>query len=211
MLEIANYLIAFLLCITILYCWKLNRKIVELQHGKKEIKNLIKEFDHAILRAEEGVAELKLTGRSLSKELQENIKTSSQMVEDLNFMIGRASVATEKLEQQITASRDTESRLFQAQHQTFSTTSRSTGYEPSSQGFTTEPVIKPQKQSSIDMLLKRIADIKQQKQATTSAPKPIQTANQEVLSPVSFKPRSSVLPLEEEEEALLTLLRKRAR
>lgn len=100
-----NYLIAFLLLVTILYCWRLNRRIVELHQGKKELLTLLKAFDQSIIRAEEGTRTLKNTCANLGHALQEDIDKAKFLVEDLNFMIDRAAAATDTLENRIQTSR----------------------------------------------------------------------------------------------------------
>lgn len=105
MALVLNYLIAFLLLVTILYCWRLNKRIVELHRGKKELLTLLKAFDQAILRAEESTKTLKHTSMNVGKALQEDVDKARFLVEDLNFMIDRAASVTDKLEKHIQASR----------------------------------------------------------------------------------------------------------
>lgn len=113
-----NYLIAFLLLVTILYCWRLNRRIVELHRGKKELLTLLKAFDQSILRAEEGTKILKHTCNNVGKALQDDIDKAKFLIEDLNFMIDRAASATDKLERNIQTSRNMEYQTSNS-HQTF--------------------------------------------------------------------------------------------
>ena len=100
-----NYLIAFLLLVTIGYCWRLNKKIVAIHKSKKEMMALLKCFDNAIVRAGEGIQHLKHAGMNAGKTLQEDVDKAKFLVEDLNFMIERASKAADRLDENINISR----------------------------------------------------------------------------------------------------------
>lgn len=87
-----------LLAITIAYCYRLNKKIVELQRGKKELATLFKYFEDAIERAEKTVGELKLESQKASIHLEQKIKISKSLLDDFSLMITKCSKLMHNLE-----------------------------------------------------------------------------------------------------------------
>ena len=163
-----NYLIAFLLLVTIIFCWKLNKKIVAIHKSKREMLALLKCFDNAVLRAEESIKQLKLASTSAGKTLQTDIEKAKFLMDDLNFMIERAATATDKLENSITSSRSNlyaSSTMEQPQRPAYATPSFR--LSPSSKLTTPKPAVMDtptaeknatqSKRSSIEILLERLA------------------------------------------------------
>ena len=98
---ILNSVVLILLCLAIAYCWKLNRKIQDLQNSRGDIKNLIKSLDASINGANNNIAEFKkLTNRSII-EMSDYIKQSEELSGDLSFLIERANSSADELELKI--------------------------------------------------------------------------------------------------------------
>ena len=98
---ILNSVVLILLCLAISYCWKLNRKIQDLQNSRGDIKNLIKSLDASINGANNNIAEFKkLTNRSII-EMSDYIKQSEELSGDLSFLIERANSSADELELKI--------------------------------------------------------------------------------------------------------------
>ena len=98
---ILNSVVLILLCLAIAYCWKLNKKIQDLQNSRGDIKNLIKSLDASINGANNNIAEFKkLTNRSII-EMSDYIKQSEELSGDLSFLIERANSSADELELKI--------------------------------------------------------------------------------------------------------------
>ncbi len=98
---VLNSVVLILLCLAIAYCWKLNRKIQDLQNSRGDIKNLIKSLDASINGANNNIAEFKeLTNRSII-EMSNYIKQSEELSGDLSFLIERANSSADLLELKI--------------------------------------------------------------------------------------------------------------
>lgn len=163
-----NYLIAFLLLLTILFCWKLNRKIVAIHKSKKEMLALLKYFDNAVVRAEESIKQLKHASTSAGKLLQTDIEKAQLLVNDLNFMIERAATTADKLETSIATSREVPSFATSSTSRSPSTETRAPSFRltPSSKLSANKPLVDTtdaqkertaSKRSSIEILLERLA------------------------------------------------------
>jgi seryl-tRNA synthetase len=98
---ILDSLVAFLLFVTILYCWRLSRKISALNSNRKELQSIIAEFDKAIIRAEKGVTTLKNLSQEADDQLQKHIEKARFLTNDLAFLTHKADNIAETLEVQI--------------------------------------------------------------------------------------------------------------
>ncbi|MBN8828564.1 MAG: hypothetical protein J0H68_07650 [Sphingobacteriia bacterium] len=78
-----DIIIAILLVITIAFCLKLNRKIIELQKSKKDLAVLFKYFDNATKRAEEGIESLKYTTHKATASIDNKINEAKMILDDL--------------------------------------------------------------------------------------------------------------------------------
>lgn len=111
--------VVILLTITIAYCWRLNRKILELQKGKKELATLFKYFEDAIERAESTVSELKQESQKASVHLEQKIKISKSLLDDFSLMFTKCSKMMHQLEELMSKSalfeKAATSRLHQSQ------------------------------------------------------------------------------------------------
>ncbi len=98
-------LIAALLFLTVIYCWKLSRRITFLHEGKDDFNKFIGDFNNAILRAEDNVSQLKTLGEETDQTLNENIKKARFLANDLSFLMDKGEHVADVLERQIGASR----------------------------------------------------------------------------------------------------------
>ncbi len=152
-----DYLIAGLLVVTIIYCWQLNRKIIALQHSKKEMLATIRQFDNSILRAEDTLRQFRHNSASLGADLQEKTKKAAFLADDLNFLIQRSASIADKMEAGIAASRAPAQPMI---HKPAVPPRPAHSSAPRASLRTDTPASStPEKRSTIDMLLEKLSGI----------------------------------------------------
>lgn len=102
---ILNILVISLLIITISFCWKLNKKIIELKDSKKDLGELVKTFDNAIIKTHKSIADLKVLSSNSSTELQQYVNKAGEFISDLSFMTDTAAKLADRLEKAISNAR----------------------------------------------------------------------------------------------------------
>lgn len=98
---IMDGVVAVLLLITILYSWRLNKRISSLKSTKDDLSQLMKGFDDAIMRAEISIKELKHLTTQKSNEIQQKIDKAEYLHNDLVIMIEKSSDILHKIEKNI--------------------------------------------------------------------------------------------------------------
>ena len=98
---ILNGIIIILLSCTIVFCWRLNNKIVELRDNKKDLLSLIGTFDNAIVTAHNSIKTLKETSYNASEDLRRYVDKSHELISDLSFMTDAANKAADDLEKAV--------------------------------------------------------------------------------------------------------------
>jgi hypothetical protein len=86
---IVNGMMAVLLFVTIIYCWRLNTRIRLLQDSKSELARIIREFDESTRRATESIAQIHTATNRISENIQHKIDKANFLVTDLDLMIER--------------------------------------------------------------------------------------------------------------------------
>jgi hypothetical protein len=107
---ILDIFIAALLLTTVLYCWKLSRRITLLHEGKEDLNLFIQDFNKAILRAEDNIDQLKTIGESTDEKLNDHIQKARFLANDLSFLMDKGEHIADNLERQIGASRTVTAR-----------------------------------------------------------------------------------------------------
>jgi hypothetical protein len=87
-----------LLAITIVFCWRLNNKILEVKSSRQDLVELIKTLDNAISRTNKNIAELKTMSASSTNELQVYVEKARELIGDLSFMTDTASSLADRIE-----------------------------------------------------------------------------------------------------------------
>lgn len=98
---ILDVLIAILLVATITYAVMLNRRLSELRKDQAELEQLAASFNDATLRAEESIHKLTGSADGMKRNMQETLKKAEALREDLNFLIDRAGMSADKLEEKV--------------------------------------------------------------------------------------------------------------
>lgn len=98
---ILNITVISLLIITIAFCWRLNKKIIELKDSKKDLGALVQTFDAAIIKTHKSIADLKVMSQTSSAELQQYVDKAGELISDLSFMTNTAAKLADRLENAI--------------------------------------------------------------------------------------------------------------
>lgn len=101
-----NIIVISLLIITIIFCWRLNKKITELKDSKKDLGALIQTFDSAIIKTHKSIADLKVMSQTSSTELQQYVDKAGELISDLSFMTNTAAKLADRLETAIGVARN---------------------------------------------------------------------------------------------------------
>jgi len=96
-----DMLIAILLIATIAYAVMLNRRLSQLRQDQSELDALANKFDDATVRAEESIHKLTGSADEMKRDVQDTLRKAEALRDDLNFLIERAGVSADKLEEQV--------------------------------------------------------------------------------------------------------------
>lgn len=88
---LVNSMMALLLLVTILYCWRLNKRIRVLQDSRSELAQIIREFNESTDRATQSIAEIHQATSRLSENIQHKIDRANYLATDLDMMIEKGS------------------------------------------------------------------------------------------------------------------------
>lgn len=102
---ILDGVIAVLLTATVLYCRKLNKRIMVIQDSRKDLQKFVKEFDQTVLRADRAIETLKTLGDATHKAIHNETKKAQFLVNDLSFLAQKGEDIAENLERQMQMSR----------------------------------------------------------------------------------------------------------
>lgn len=102
---ILDGIVAGLLLITIVYCWRLSKKITALNNSRKELRGIISEFDKAIYRADTSITNLKKLSVEADNQLQKHIEKARFLTNDLAFLTHKGDNIADRLEGYISKSR----------------------------------------------------------------------------------------------------------
>lgn len=91
---LVNGMMAVLLFVTIVYCWRLNNRIRVLQDSKSELARIINEFNESTERATQSIKEIHEATDRISENIQHKIDKANFIVTDLDIMIERGNRLT---------------------------------------------------------------------------------------------------------------------
>jgi hypothetical protein len=102
---ILDIVVSILLFTTIVYCWRLSKKIATLRENRKELEIFLKEFNDSINRASVSIATLKTLTQDADGKLKDKIDKARFLANDLSFLSYKGSGVADKLEGFIASSR----------------------------------------------------------------------------------------------------------
>ncbi len=91
-------LVGILLVVTVVYCALLDRRLRALRDGQDGLKAIIDGLDAATLRAQAGVAELRVSGDTVSGRLHEQVGKARALADELEIMVEAAARLADRLE-----------------------------------------------------------------------------------------------------------------
>ncbi len=95
---LVNVVIVVLLCVTIAYCWVLNRRIKILQDSRSELAQLLAHFDESTTRASESIVALQTASKKIGENIQLRIDKANYLIDDLAFMLEKGGKLANQLE-----------------------------------------------------------------------------------------------------------------
>jgi hypothetical protein len=102
---ILDGIVALLLATTIIYCWRLSKRLGNLHASRQELQKFIDDFNHSIERANASVALLKALSNETDTTLRSQIEKARFLANDLAFLTHKANGIANKLEEHIATSR----------------------------------------------------------------------------------------------------------
>jgi hypothetical protein len=102
--------LTLLLAVTLIYVARLNRRMGVLKRERIEFDAAIERFATAAAETHRAMAALRQIAEGEGRVLQEQVKKGGAIAEDLDFLIGRATSAADRLESVIGQSRHVEPR-----------------------------------------------------------------------------------------------------
>jgi tetrahydromethanopterin S-methyltransferase subunit F len=92
-----NFLVAVLLATTLIYCFRLDKRLTALRSGQDGFKEVIAALDRATERAQGSLAELKVMGVGAETMLKTEIKRADALLEELKVMVQSADRVANRL------------------------------------------------------------------------------------------------------------------
>lgn len=90
-----------LLAATILYAWRLNKKLGSFRNAKQEFIDIITEFNKAVATAESNLLKLQNLTNETEHDFKERMDKARFLANDLSFLIHKGSGVADKLERMI--------------------------------------------------------------------------------------------------------------
>ena len=104
--------VILLLGMTVAFCWRLNSKITEIKSSRKDMANLVKIFDDAIINTNNSLSALKEASANAAVDLKKYTIKSNDLISELAFMNDTAVRLADRLENLLSDTKDIESRCF---------------------------------------------------------------------------------------------------
>ncbi|MFO1187055.1 MAG: DUF6468 domain-containing protein [Alphaproteobacteria bacterium] len=92
-----NLLVAVLLAATLVYCFRLDRRLSALRSGQDGFKEVIAALDRATERAQMSLADLKALGLAAETALRPEVAKADVLLEELKLMVQSADRVADRL------------------------------------------------------------------------------------------------------------------
>lgn len=96
--TLMNVVVVVMLGMTMVFCWQLNKKIIELRQSKQYMLDLVKNFDSAVINTHKSIMTLKETSTNATIELRTNVVKAEELVKDLAFLNQTGTAIADNLE-----------------------------------------------------------------------------------------------------------------
>jgi len=95
---ILETVVAILLCVTVGYCYLLDKRLRALRSGKDELKGVINELNQATERAAHGIAHLKSNSDSVFANFEERMSAARALADELTLITESADNIANRIE-----------------------------------------------------------------------------------------------------------------
>ena len=102
----------FMLSITIIFCWRLNTKIVEIKSSRKSIEEMIRNFDSAVLKTHKSIADLKHLSSTSLEDIDLKAQKAKVISEDLGYATSSAARLIDRLDERLKEARKFENHVI---------------------------------------------------------------------------------------------------
>jgi hypothetical protein len=102
---ILDIIVLCVLSVTVVFCWKLNIKITQLQSNKSEMVDFIKSLDTTIINAHKNIVSLKEATQNASEERKKYISEGTELANDLSFIIDSGNRLINRIEKAVEAAK----------------------------------------------------------------------------------------------------------
>ena len=100
-----DVLLLMMIVVCIVYCWILNQRIRDLHNSRVEFARMIKEFDAAVVKAENCISELSTLGASATMQIKNASAEAEHLVTELKTVNEFGQALGGKLERSISDAR----------------------------------------------------------------------------------------------------------
>lgn len=90
-------IVAFLLVVTIAYCFTLDRRLAALRNGQDGLREVISGLNMATSQAQASVVQLKATGEGVAEQLQSSIDKAQRLADELSVMVEAGDGVADRL------------------------------------------------------------------------------------------------------------------
>jgi seryl-tRNA synthetase len=108
MTLILDFVMAGLLVTTIVYCWRLNKRVQLLRDNQGDLAKMIDRFDQATRNAQNSVQELQDSAKELGESMEAKFDKANFLGDDLAFLIEKGNKVADRLEGKVREHRKTE-------------------------------------------------------------------------------------------------------
>ena len=109
-----DVLLLMMIVVCIVYCWVLNQRIRDLHNSRVEFARMIKEFDAAVIKAENCISELGTLGSTATLQIKSASMDAQELVHELKTINEFGNSLGSKLERSISEARQATNYLEDA-------------------------------------------------------------------------------------------------
>ncbi len=106
-----DVLLLMMIVVCIVYCWVLNQRIRDLHNSRVEFARMIKEFDAAVIKAENCISELSTLGSNATVQIKNASADAENLIHELKTVNDFGNSLGAKLERSISDARKVGSHI----------------------------------------------------------------------------------------------------
>jgi|GEM_PF-1200169 len=107
-----DVLLLFMIAVCIIYCWILNQRIRDLHNSRIEFARMIKEFDAAVIKAENCIDDLTSLSKSSNDQVKKSTKAAEGVIQELQEVYEIGDKTCSNLESAISEARKCQKALI---------------------------------------------------------------------------------------------------